>query len=574
MKRRRLTRAALIAIAAVVLTAVSGPPVRAQNLMVRPMRIEFSSRPNRIANLELILQNRSTAASGPLEFRVVELTQSRQGNWQIVYSEYRDEGDRAPARFSAREWVELPEETVEVDPLSTKETPIRIRIPADARGTYFAGLLVSTERPEIPAGAPDRSGAFGVRFRLLVPIIVEIEGRPVQQRVSFEHLSMTRDDSEDARAGATRATVQVVNDGATFSRIRGSLRIDRKQAQRWRTVTTAEFRERGILPGATIELSENLERRLPSGTYRLRGELWVDGRRTRPIEKEIEFEGDPDADMLAFDTTLQLDPAAVLVDVAPGSTRTTVLTVENPAEEPLTVRLEASTPDTLQGVALGALHGDELSAARWTEIRPGEFTIGPGARQNVRVLMQTPRDAVEHANYYADLILRGSYSDGQSAGETRSSIQLRNRTVESEPRGQLDRLRLAEGSQHSHYAVQSRFTNIGNIHLEPSARVELLGTGTQAALSRELDTEPGRLLPLGRRDFGGELDFSGIDEGEYLLRATVRYGDNHSSTAQLPVTVQEYQVRDDDGEPATARRVKVIEDEDGQQELIEEIEAP
>src|SRR4029078_13632569 len=128
------------------------------------------------------------------------------------------------------------------------------------------------------------------------------------------------------------------NEGRTFSRVRGTLRVDRENKGVWRPVTRVDVSERGVIPGATLELGDDLHRSLPSGKYRLHGELYVDGRRVSPVEKEIDFTGAPDADEVAYDTALLLTPPLVTMDVVPGASRITTLKIENPGETPVNLK--------------------------------------------------------------------------------------------------------------------------------------------------------------------------------------------------------------------------------------------
>ena len=83
--------------------------------------------------------------------------------------------------------------------------------------------------------------------------------------------------------------MSIANSGQTFSRVRGDLTVERQNGGRWRVVTRVPVKERGIIPGVTLNLGGDLERRLPSGAYRLRADLFVDGRRVAPMQKTIEF---------------------------------------------------------------------------------------------------------------------------------------------------------------------------------------------------------------------------------------------------------------------------------------------
>ena len=149
-----------------------------------------------------------------------------------------------------------------------------------------------------------------------------------------------------------------------------------------------------------------------------------------------------------------------------------------------------------------------------------------------------PKEGVDYPHYYADLVLSGSYADGQSAGETRSTIHLSQASVESKQDGVVEQISLAESDQPSKYIVDMRFANVGNIHLEPHARLFLSYRTRRPVRNIMLSAEEGSLLPLGKRSFSGELDFAGVEPGYYAMRARVGAADNIAFTGQEIVMVK------------------------------------
>jgi hypothetical protein len=297
---------------------------------------------------------------------------------------------------------------------------------------------------------------------------------------------------------------------------------------------------------------------VPSGSYRLRGELSVDGRRVAPIEKEIDFKGGPGGDSLAYDTALLLEPGAVHMNIVPGATRTSILRIENPGADPVIVKMSSATPRGLIGVAMGDLLGTSFSAEPWTQIIPSEFTIRPGTKQNVRVMSRIPQDGVNHPHYYADLVMSGAYADGQSAGETRSTVDLSNKAIAAAPDGVVEQVALAEGSEPDQYFAQVRFTNTGNVHLAPTTRLFLLSAQGGQLRNVELTGDEGLLLPLNKRIFSGELSLKGIEPGYYALRALVEIADDKNITSQQPIRVEAEQLTGADGKTMTVSKVTLI----------------
>ncbi|MCG5538890.1 hypothetical protein [Halorhodospira sp. 9622] len=530
-----------------VLLFFPAAPVMAQGFNVQPMMLEAAPRPGQTIELPLRLNNTSPTGDQMIELRLVELTQAPTGSWYVVNP---GSGEGPPHDASLLDWVSLEEDSITVPAAGRVETTVNVNVPRDAHGAYFGALIAETPRPA------DAQGLV-VRVRFLIPIIMQTQGRSVRQQVRIDDVMMTYDvDEEDRRDPTTLAKLSITNQGRTYSRVQGRITVDRESNDRWRPVTRIDVPERSIIPGVTFSLGDDLERRLPSGTYRLRGELRVDGRSADILEKVVEFEGDPSIDTLAYDTALVLDPVMVQMNVSPGATRTAVVSIANPGEDAVTVQMAASTPNDLRGVAMGDLRGDAFSAEGWTEIRPSEFTLRPNGQRNVRVISRIPREGLDHSNYYADLILQGRYADGQSAGETRSVAHLVHSGVETAPEGAIERLLIAEGDEPSEHIIQVRFANRGDVHLEPSGEVQVLSGRGSLARAR-LTAEPGPILPLGRRNFGGKLDFSEVEPGYYALRASLGYGFQLSASEQTLIEV----IAEPDENGSMVHRVRVLDDD-------------
>lgn len=505
-----------------------------QNLIVRPMKVEAEVPPNRVARVLLSVRNRHETRTEPVNVEVVHLTQSRDGSLRILTEEMlaenftQEEGERLLSS-SSRDWVTLPANRVEIAPETTADIPVMLRVPPRSRGTFVSAVRLLTDEPEMPEGTgAEREAVFAIRFGFLVPFITGIQGAAVRQNISISDIAMefdngTDDDGNELRQPSTRVSMEIANDGQTYSDLDAEIRVERRSGENWRLVTSADLPRLKILPGVTLELVTDLERRLPSGEYRLIGNLMVDGRRTPRLEKVIDFEGDPESDRIAFDTLLLMEPSSISLDAVPGATRTSGVTITNPGDQPLSIEISASSPDEFSGKAMGEIMGDDLSAAGWTEIRPSEFILRPGQRRNVRVMSRLPREGVAYPNYYADLILAGSYEDGQSAGSTQSLLHVNRSDVESNPGGLIERLSMAEGEDAGQFFAQLRFINTGNVHLHPSGSLQLRGADGSMVASSRLTGDDAPVLPLGTRDLAAELDLSDVEPGNYLLSTAAEF---------------------------------------------------
>lgn len=500
---------------------------QSQGFMVRPMRMETMGSPGQQIDVPLQIRNITGAGSVRVDLRLVELSQSLDGSWLLI-----EPGSQDTSRLSSSlAWTGLSATTVTAGVDAPADIVARVNIPASARGVYFAGIIAETPAPD------ETPGAIAIRVRFLIPLIVHISGRPVRQSVALDDVLLAEADKPTEEIGP-KASLRIVNNGKTFSRVRGTLQIDRLDQGLWRKVTTVDVPDRGIIPAATLELGSSIQRLLPAGDYKLRGELYVDGRRVRPLEKQIAFAGSPDAVNVAYDTPLLLTPEVVDVTVAAGGTRTTTLRVENPGTDRIDVTMGATTPRSLMAVEMGEVRGADFSAEAWTQVRPSQFTIMPGRSQNVRVITGLPREGAPYPHYYADLTLSGTYKDGQSAGTTSSTVHLANPSIESTVSGRIEQLQLSESDEPGVYVVQANVVNTGNVDVVPRVRTLLLNPPGQAVVTGVLSGDAKPLLPLGRSAFSGELNLADLLPGPYRLRTVATLSSETDVAAQMNLSVE------------------------------------
>lgn len=525
-KNSRTTNYFLSVIFTAVIIAISAVPASGQGFMVKPMKIEAAVRPGRTVERVLELRNASPEGTEILDLKLVDLAQTSQGNLQAVE---KPSGINTPSSFSCLRWTKLSTDSVTVEAMQAASVTITIKAPAGARGFYAAGILA-----QIRAAPTDKTVSIIIRF--LIPIYVEIQGRPVRQKIQLNDVGMEFIEQSEKQPATTLLSMGIANQGRTYSRIKGTARVMRYWEGHWGNVTTAEFKELGILPGVKLNLRSDLARRLPSGRYKLTGTLYVDGRRIRPLEKEIEFVGDPSVTKLAVDTPLIIEPPMLSVTCAPGANRAAVIKVENASEDPVIIEAVAAIPPVLRGVALGDLKGEDLSCAEWVKVMPEKFTLRGAGRQNIGVIIKMPKAESIHPNYYGLLSLRATYPDGQSAGQTTTLICVQNKMVKAKPAAQVMKLTLA-ADEPSKYIVHAKFGNIGNVHFTPQCKAAITTAIGATVAQTALSGETGLMLPLETRDFSGVLDFSRVDEGIYILKAVLEYGDGGAVNKEIPIRV-------------------------------------
>ncbi len=522
-------RCGFVGMVAVMFLGVCAP-AGAVGFMVNPMTINVSPQPDTRLEQTLTLLNTQKDGEQSVDIKLLELSQGPEGGWVAV----DPKSDAVPPNLrSCLDWVSLSAETVKVAPLESAALTVKINVPRGAYGFYGAALAAQTRDD------PNAKGVATV-IRFLVPIVLEVQGRSVQQKVELADTGMLFKEGLKDKPGTTLLSMTVVNSGQTLSRIGGEAALFHLVSDKWRRVFSVVFDERRVIPGVTVTRTSDLERRLPSGKYKVETTMRAGGRRYKPMTKEVDFTGDPTVGEVPVDVSFVLDPSQLEVQGLPGARRSAYLTMENPTDGPLDIVCSVLQPQELQGVAMGEIKGDDFSCNKWTEIKPDRFTFPARAKRKVVVQVAYPKPGGNKPYYYGTFKVAATYPQGQLAGSATGLIivqdQLEKAAARMQGMGML--LARAEGDQ---YSVLATFGNTGDIHLAPKAAgsvVEVAGVAVRAVQTFEFDTETGLVLPLGVRRFGGTIDFSKIGPGAYIIKAEAEY--NGGKTEQtLAVRVSE-----------------------------------
>jgi len=425
----------------------------------------------------------------------------------------------------------LSSETVQIKPLDIVRVQVALRAPRGIYGFYSAAIFASL-RPGVVAED------VGLVFTFVVPVRVQVPGRVVQQEVELTDVGMAFSEASGGAPATTLVSMSIVNKGRTFSRPVGMVRIWGRFEQHWRRITERELTIDGILPGSELKLEDSIGRSLPPGKYRVAGWMYVDGRRVRPVEKEIDFAGDPSVTRLATDAALDVVPREIIINSLPGATRTTAVQVANASDEEVDVKVRLALPPLLMGVAAGSLRGDDLGCTGWLDITPNEFKLPSYGQQNIRITSKMPNPEAMYACYYSLLGLFASYPDGRNAGLTTANICVVNQIIQGKPQpgpsGPVN-LALQSGSK---YIVTCMFTNYGNIHFTPG-RCHVIVTNPAGLPMSQVLLRGGSqiMLPLESRPFSGELDFYNYPAGLYRVEVGLEYGPGQVAINQVGVEV-------------------------------------
>jgi len=514
---------------AVVLLSSTGP-VSGQ-FTVQPLKLDFQVTSGKLLPQKIDIRN-TDDESHTIELRKVDLTQNIDGDWEIVEP---NSGVDTSKLASLKDSIQLGTTSMTLGPLQTAPVEVVIRVPRGSRGFACAGIIVSMESTT-PSNTP-------INLEYLVPVVLQVMSRSVRHDVRSVDLGMEFIPAGEQGLGSPATTVlwmDIVNDGRTFPRCKPLARIWSWAGGHWRHVTTTAFQDKsndvGIIPGAKVRVKTDLMKTLPAGQYKIAGELYVDGRRIRRLDKEMDFAGDPEQDNLAVDVALDLDQREVMIEGLPGSTRTTSILVQNASDEVLNIQAVLELPRELTGkVIQQKVNGSDMDCTPWIDIEPKRFKLqGAGWTQPIRITCTMPESAVNCPNYYANLDFWSFYSDGQNAGRTRARVAVQNIKFDrfkAEPVATAGKF-----SPHpiggSKYLIAAEFHNNGLVHFTPiRGKAAITDTASDVPrvstpLKSDLSVRGLHMLPAETRNFSGVLDLSLLDPGEYRLSVGLQYDEN------------------------------------------------
>ena len=508
---------------------------------VQPMKLELAVTPGKLIKSLLDVQSFDPNEQYTINMSVVELTQSEDGSWAIIDTNDTKDPNSPFYGFdistlsSCKDWISLRPSNFDLPPMGVVPIELTLRVQRGIRGFFGAAILATT--------SPMRGvGDVAIVVRFVVPVIVEIQDRPMRPRVRATDLGMKFIPQSGDYPARTEVSMSIENTGGTFSRIKPAVRIWSFSEGHWKVITTTDFLETGIIPGAKLNLLTNIRKSLPKGKYKAAGILYVDGRRTPRIEKEMDFVGDPTVTKVGADAPLDLDPIDVTIDGMPGSTRTATLKVINASDETVNIRTAMGLPNILQLGALGDVKGEDLNCTSWLKVTPEQFTLsGEGGQQTLRIVSEIPNASLMHPCYFSLLALWASYPDGQQAGVTTTNICIRNNSVEAGPAAVALKLTVQDLGE-SQYLVVARFGNYGLVHFTPIRVKTALSmiSGASAGINRASMFMTGNrnlMLPFETRDYSGVLDLSYVPADRYRLGAAMEYAPGVWADKQMAVRI-------------------------------------
>lgn len=513
------------------------------DFLVQPIIIKRQVHPGKQVQIEFRVENLSSDTTEQVSLKLSDLTQSVHGMWQQVDPNDPNNTVDVSKLKSCKNWLRCDTASVQVDPFQAVPVNLIATIPGGTRGYYFAALIAETAPRQV-----DLNGAGAlVGLQYIIPIVLECQGVPLQHNVQLTDVGLKYYPATLERPNpAVYASMTIVNNGGTYSRLQGVLRVQQQVDNNWRRVADLKLTPCGIIPGVTLKLNEDVGTILPSGKYRVEGYLYVDGRRASGFQNEIDFEGDRRIVDPRTSAPIDLDKDSLFLDVVPGASRGGSVLVTNVCEDPVTVNVELVLPSHMQNVAVRGIRGNDLSCAEWARLMPSEFTLQRYTRRNVNVNVKVPATATDSSNYYGTLLFHTTYADGSPAGTKAVNVCLTNTRAQAVHQIDTELFTLAQSTP-GRYIATSTFLNGGATYCDPRCRGIVTAPG-DAKIYQFLMESSGQtnvFTPFEKRTFSGVMDVATIPVGKYRLTAALVQANAQdqlvSENAQNQIIIEVYE---------------------------------
>ena len=506
---------------------------------VKPLRLHTSGRAGATMKPEVQVRNTSRTDDKTVLLSLLPLRQGENGDWHIVEGREPEE----PYGASCKDWTKLSDTEVKIPPAATRPVEVTVDIPPDASGTYFIGILAEEKPPETDA-------AVQMVLRFLVPVSVKVTGRPVRQDIELTDLRMAYEETEEEKRAVVYAGID--NKGRSHSVLEGQVKVSARAGDRWRPVGQLQIERMGILPLTTLDLPLPLDRELPEGRYKLDATVFIDGRRIKPLTREVEFEGVPGVTTLPVDATLRLTPNPIELAVRPGAVRATALTIENASEDSVKLSASVKPPAHVKKPSRPDQPG-VMAMPGWLRVLPAELDLRGSSRRNIRVAVRVPDGLPPASHRYVELVVDAKYPEGQPAGNGSALLVLRDPAVDPQRSLAVSGLELSR-SEEGKYILRATLANTGTVHLEPAVAGYVLTPSGELKAEFELQGAGGLLLPTARAFHAGEIDPGALEPGGYELQVRTSVDSEVLSTGRALLKVE----KNDEG----VRRLSIVQPEE------------
>jgi len=504
-------------------------PDQLPSFAVSPTQLQLTGRPGQILkkNIKLVTRNYRK----PVNFTVAKMDLGQEdGNASTPVEFYR--GTR-----SCSQWMDISEQIV-AGGNDQVEIPLTVRIPPDAKGSYFGYINITTD-PERPEG----QFAVVVKYQLPIKIELNIPGQALL-RINASDFSYR------AKSSTSNASVRfkLFNEGLWKSSIEGDI-IIRNNATREQIIVPIPYAASGnpyvIYPGLKIPVVCSMTEPLGNGSYAADLRLLMNGFAKAQFHFEFSIGGG--AQTLAnlrekeeFDLNLEVAPYIIEMPMRPGAKRHIPIRITNRNELPVKVNL------TLRNATIGTngafIYQNENSVLNknqnsWIDLSEKELTIESKRTGIVRTEIVVPEDFKESFDAMKVVQIQairvqektGTEQEWGSVGESTIPILVYDALAEN-PKLECSKFEIVRAAKEKNpTAGIIRLKNTGKKIAKIRGRISLSKAEREFAYREIGFPQPELILPGYEREF--RIEIPPLEEGEFTVAAELKFDKERNKVA-------------------------------------------
>ncbi len=492
------------------LTAFSSTALAQLNMLVEPMIIDVRDyQPGKTYELSLDVRNTNAERELKVELVLTGLGQSQNGSWQPMEMGGNEE------QYSCVSWVTLPADQMTVPPVSTEKVPLKVKVPRDARGSYFASLLVRT----VPERKPDR---IPLVLQFAVPLLFSVNSTKLPSKGEVIDAGISLEEGKQV----LWCTVQ--NDSQKMVSLGGNVVLYMETSKGLRRLRQENFKEKKLLPHKQLRHEFVFDDPLPPREFLLKSHMELDGRRLRAFQKKVTA---PATEGKASELLVRFTPETVEINAPAGGKRNKNVQVTNSEGGEVTVQLSFASLDLYKSEET-----KRFSATDMVSVSPTSFTLAPMRHKNIRVIADRPESTEDQPYLYTMLIAKITDSTGQISARKEIPIIVSDKKSQTAlPVLSLEDLSLKDTDAGK--VIASKITNVGDIPAKISLNAGVFDTSGKVRMRIFTPSMVEvSLYPLGSQQFTVPIDIEGLEPGAYTLQVGAKSGKAHEEKF-LPIEV-------------------------------------
>ncbi|MEW6378677.1 MAG: DUF916 domain-containing protein [bacterium] len=514
----------------------------AGSIGVKPLTLDLELSPNKKGEFEIEIYSTSPNEDAVVHLTLFDALQKEDGSMDFV------EVGKNP--YSCAQWIKLAKSEITIPAGEIVQVKGEILVPATSSGSKTAAIMVET-------GSEKKVKGITIRVRYAVTLHLKVRGKPVIEQAELDRIGIKKledgspaieavmvNKSEAVFTATGQVTLQdaagriVTSVHLTTESLERKKKVREKEEQKSKDLNRKKDENQKIFPGARVAFLGKVNKPLAPGEYTAMVALKY-GRRSLSARQKIAITKDPAfaSRVPADNQSFEVRPTNIEIKGQAGGVRSSVFTVTNLTQEPITITLSVKdlgySPD---GRTIVKEKGSTpYSSSNWIALQEMNYTIGPRLSQSIPFTITLPASA-QPGDKYSLVVIEGTGNTGAQRIEKKQVEVITAIPGQVESTAEVATFKRSNGTGgKAEFALELR--NKSPLHLVPKGRVIIRDMYNHEVEQIDLKLEARAILP---QTTGRMTATTGrkLIPGKYLALAETDYGGKEKATAKINFTVK------------------------------------